>query len=109
MSGKAGGLLLPREVTFVISYAQPVAQSFCQPGLNLKGLMPDQQLSSSHPRQSRSVHHPLALQSLYIKELTLAFEQGHTKSSCQSQKLEAEGEGFDFMLEKEVNIIVIRK
>lgn len=102
------GFLLPREVTFVISHAQPVAQSFCQPGLNLKGLMPDQQLPSPQPLQSRPVHHPLALQGLYIKELTLAFEQGQAKSSCQSQNLEAEVEGFDFMLETEVNIIGIR-
>lgn len=98
---QGGGFLLPREVTFVISHAQPSAQGFCQAGLNLKDPMPDQQLPSPKPLQSRSLHHPLALQSLDIKELTLAFKQGQAKSICQSQKLDAEVGGFGVVLETE--------
>lgn len=75
------GFLLPRQVTFVISYAPPSTQGFCQAGLSLKGPMPD--------HQSRSLHQPLAVHSLDRKELTLAFKQGQAKSSCQSQKLDS--------------------
>lgn len=57
-----------------------------------------------HPQslQSRSLHQPLAQHSLDRKELTLAFKQGHAKSSCQSQKPDSPRlEGFGFMLETE--------
>lgn len=43
------GFLLPREVTFVISHAQPSARGFCQARLSLKGPMPDHQ---PHPNPS---------------------------------------------------------
>ena len=61
----------------------------------------------THPQslqslQSRSLHQPLAQHSLDRKELTLAFKQGHAKSSCQSQKPDSPRlEGFGFMVETE--------
>lgn len=90
-----GGFIPPREVTFVISLAQPSAQGFCQAGLSLKGPMPDHQPPHPNPKplQSRSLHQPLALHSLDRKELTLAFKQGRAKSSCQSLKLDSQGLG----------------
>ncbi|GLD67277.1 alpha-(1,6)-fucosyltransferase [Lates japonicus] len=50
------GVLLPREVTFVFSLAQPPARGFCQAGLSLKGPMPAHHQPYPSPLQSREAH-----------------------------------------------------